>query len=76
MVNQHSKLKYPVEDKENGEKACDCTDGDDCPHVIRHSEFKNLKEGMIVYAMWPFDDCHYYKGFVKFYPKYKIVYNL
>lgn len=66
MVNEHSKLKYPVVDPNDaaGEKACDCHDGDDCPHVIPRSDFPKLKEGMMLYAMWPFDECHYYKGSV------------
>lgn len=64
MVNEHSKLKYPVVDPNDaaGEKACDCHDGDDCPHVIPRSDFPKLKEGMMLYAMWPFDECHYYKA--------------
>ena len=57
LVNSKTELKWQIEDKDNA-YTCDCDN--DCKHTIKPSDFKNLQDGLMVNALWPFDGNYYY----------------
>merc|ERR1712130_1596 len=62
MVNEHTKIKYPVLKDDGIVEVCNCQDEDICTHFVPRDDYAKLEEGRIIYAMWPFDDCHFYKA--------------
>ena len=56
-VTDKIELKWQVEDPaQNYTCLCD----NDCEHSIKPADFDQLEEGLVVNALWPFDDNHYY----------------
>ena len=43
---------------------CECDN--DCEHSIKPKDFGKLKEGLVVNALWPFDENHYYPARIVF----------
>jgi len=63
MVTANTELKWQVDDPA-ANNTCPCDD--DCEHSIKKEEFDQLKEGLMVNALWPFNGNHYYPARIVF----------
>ena len=57
LVTANTELKWRI-DNPDSDYTCECDD--DCEHSIKTEEFDQLKEGLMVNALWPFNGNHYY----------------